>query len=134
MTPQEAANAMTGRQYTEEEPSKGFFATAAKAGLVIVYGSSDDLIELEGIVRNEFGAPGTIYFTKNGLVYNDCQDDDCPYFKAERAKATPLKSLWDDGGFSWRYETDIPHVKFVIKEEDENYCEGIVFSLTDVPS
>lgn len=131
MIPQEAANAMTGRQYLEEEPRKGFFAEAAKSGLVIIYGASDDLMEIEGAVRDEVGAPGTVHFTKAGLLENPCEDDDCPYFAKEKEKAAAVHAKQNELG--WVYETDIPHFKFIIMEDGEQYGEGIVFDLRDVP-
>ena len=49
-----------------------------------------------------------------------------------RKDATTIKSLWDREGFSWILETEIPHSTFVIMEDGETYCRGIVFSLEDV--
>lgn len=133
MTTQDAAAALDGNEYGKEG-SPELFLAMARAGLVAVYGASDDLMEFEGVIRDEVGAcdGSRAFLDKRGLLQNDCQDEDCPYFKKLKEKATTITALWDTGGFSWRFETAIPHVKFVIKEDGENYCEGIVFDLGDV--
>jgi hypothetical protein len=135
MTPQEAAALLNGRQYRREVTTE-MVTTLKDAGLVAVYGASDDLMEFEGAIRDEVGCygGGTAYVTPAGLLANECENDDCPHFKRIKKAAVKIRAKWDDGGFSWRYETEIPHVKFVIKEDDENYCEGIVFALADVPA
>lgn len=133
MTPSEAAAKLDGNQY-RKEGSKELFAAMKAGGLVAVYGASDDLMEFEGAISDEVGCynGGTAYLTSAGLLQNDCENDDCPHFKKLKERAATIEANWDDGGFSWRYETKIPHVKFIIKEDDENYCEGIVFALADV--
>lgn len=134
MTPQEAAAKLDGRQYRKEMPD-GFAKQLKAAGLVAVYGASDDLMEFEGAIRDEVGCydGGTAFLTPAGLLTNECENKECPHFLKLKEAATPIHANWDDGGFSWRYETSIPHAKFIIKEDDDNYCEGIVFALADVP-
>ena len=135
MTPAEAAARLDGNEY-RKEGSKELFKAMKDAGLVAVYGASDDLMEFEGAISDEVGAwnGGTAHLSRDGLIANECENDDCPHFKKalESAPAT-IEAVWDVGGFSWQYDTAIPHAKFVIKEDGEDYCEGIVFALADVP-
>lgn len=133
MLPSEAAAKLDGNEY-HKEGSPALFAAMKAAGLVAVYGASDDLMELEGAIRDEIDCydGGTAYLTSAGLLQNDCENDDCPHFAKLKKTAATINALWDSGGFSWRYETAIPHAKFIIKEDGENYCEGIVFALSDV--
>jgi hypothetical protein len=133
MIPQEAADTLNGNEY-REEGSNDLFQAMKRAGLVAVFGASDDLMQFRGAIYDEVGCNngGVAYVTEKGMLRNECTDDDCPYFARQKLKAAAIFAKWDDGGFSWRYETDIPHVKFIIKEDDENYCEGIVFALADV--
>lgn len=135
MTPQEAAAKLDGREYRDELP-KGFASELKAAGLVAVYGASDDLMEFEGAIHNEIGAydGGFAYLTKAGLVQNECENDECPHFLRQQEAASMIEAKWDSGGFSWQYETTIPHATFVIKEDGDDYCEGIVFALADVPT
>jgi hypothetical protein len=135
VTRDEAAAKLDGNQY-REEGSRDLWKAMKAAGLVAVYGASDDLMEFSGAISDEFGCHGggVAYVTRAGLLSNDCDSGDyCPHWDAVKKSATQIKAKWDIDGFSWRYETEIPHVKFVIKEDDENYCEGIVFALADVP-
>lgn len=132
MTPSEAASRLDGNEY-RKEGSKELFAEMKASGLVAVFGASDDLMEFEGAVSDEVGCygGGTVHVTKKGLL-RECSDRCCPHFAELKKSAATIEAIWDDGGFSWRYETSIPHAKFVIKEDGENYCEGIVFALADV--
>lgn len=112
-------------------------AEAAAAGLVIVYGASDDLMEFRGAVTDELGAyDGTTAYvdTKGLLPERDQIDDDDElkdYFSRE-PHAVPIQQLWcAEEGYSWTYRTDIPHETFEIVEDGEPYCRGIVFALAD---
>jgi len=130
----EAAAALDGCEYGEEG-SREFFAAMREAGLVAVFGASDDLMEFRGAEYDETG-PGTVYFTPDGLLRDGCDNDRCsPGGKPRHLPAT-VTSIWctdedDASGYSWRYRTDIPHAKFTVKEGDYLYCEGIVFALRD---
>lgn len=133
MTRDEAAAQIDGNEYGEEI-TKELSEAMEAAGLVAVFGASDDLMEFRGAIYDEVGCyeGGTAYLAADGLLTNECDNDECPHFERLKEAAPKIHAKWDEGGFSWRYETDIPHAKFVIKEGDENYCEGIVFTLADV--
>jgi hypothetical protein len=132
MDVKQAAAELNGRQY-RDECSKDLHNRMKAAGIVAVFGGSDDLVYFAGAANDERGAwnGGEYYFSSDGLLENEC-DDDCRYFARIEALATPVRAIWSDGGFSWRYETTIPHEKFVIMEDDDTYCEGIVFALENV--
>lgn len=135
MTPQEAAALIDGRQY-RDEVTAGIRDALKLHGLVAVFGASDDLMEFNGAINNEIGCynGGTAYLDRSGLIENDCENDRCPHFEEAKKGASTIEALWDVDGFSWRYKTNIPHATFIIREDDENYCEGIVFALADVPT
>ena len=130
----EAAAALNGGEYGQEG-SPALFADMRAAGLVAVFGASDDLIELRGAIHEEVGAydGGTALVTSEGLYTAKCDNDDCPHEAFERRSATAINAIWDRDGYSWVYETTIPHETFEIKEDGEPYCRGIVFALADVP-
>jgi len=135
MSAADAASELNGSQYTNEG-SPELFARMKAEGLVAVFGASDDLMEFRGAVYDEVSAYDgtTAYITRTGLLQNDCDNDACPHFAKLQEAATPIRAIWDDGGFSWRYETALPCARFIVKEDDEDYCEGIVFALADVPA
>ena len=135
MTAKELAEMLSGRKYGMEITSEE--ARAAKdAGLVVVYGYSDDNVEFSGAIDDEVGAyeGTTVYLTPAGVLQEpDCDRDDCPYFAKERERAKNIKAVWhDEGGPCWTFETDIPHENFTILEDGEPWCTGIVFSMKDL--
>ena len=134
LTIEQAAAAMNGRKYGSECP--GDLAKQMKAsGIVAVFGSSDDLMELRGAIDDEFGCHGggTAYLDESGLLVNECDDEDCPHEKRLKKAARKIKAVFSptDPDCTWLYETDIPHVTFEIREDGELYCRGIVFRLAD---
>ena len=136
MTREEMAKRLHGSEYGSVV-SRSLAKEAEESGLVIVYGASDDLVELEGAIEDEAGRydGGDIHLNKNGLIQNKCTDAYCPYFEHILNGATKIKAIWngvDDGVPSWTYETDIPHDEFSVMEDGEVYCRGIVFELKDI--
>lgn len=113
---------------------------AAKAhSLVIVYGASDDLMELEGAIHDEFGCygGGTALVDAQGLLsrsaIDDGDDDEIADFVARKKGAREITALWcKEPGISWTYRTTIPHATFNVLEDGEVYCRGIVFALSDL--
>jgi len=126
------AEMLNGRAYREEITPD--IKEALKGNdLVIVYGSSDDLMKFEGAIRNEVGCfnGGAAYLTHEGLLQNKCRCG-CQYFEEQKNKAVVISAVWGVGDYSWTYETVISHATFDIIEDDEKYCRGIVFNLSDV--
>lgn len=115
-------------------------AHAKRSGVVVVYGASDDLMEFEGAIRDEFGCyeGGTVRLHAGGILSKEDidleDDDDTELLKyAERKAASrTIEAKWDNEGYSWTYKTDIPHVTFDIMEGGEKYCRGIVFNVSDI--
>jgi len=134
MTKEELAALLNGRQY-RNEMTKGEEAAAKTAGLVVIFGASDDLMEIRGAVDDEVYPNGDgTPFTGTGLLKSECEDDDCPYFAKMLEGATGVYATFDDDGYTWTYDTAIPHATFDILEDDVKYCRGIVFALADVPA
>jgi hypothetical protein len=134
-TASEFAASLNGRT-RGPELTKDEEAQAKAAGLVVVFGESDDLVELRGAIHDEIGAYDgtTVYLTSAGLVKNECDDEECPRFKRARQSATTIEALWcaNDQPWSWSFQTTIPHATFEIHDEGEEFCLGIVFALADV--
>ena len=136
ITMKEAAADLDGNEY-KKEGSKELFARMNAAGLVAVFGASDDLMEFRGAEYDEIGAydGGTAYFTKDGLLTNDCVNESCPYFEKLKKTASTVEAVWCptgvEGNPSWLMKTDLPHERFTIMKDGEVYCIGLVFSLAD---
>ena len=136
MTAKELADMLNGRE-AGGEVVWGEERDIKDAGLVAVYGYSDDNVEFSGAINDEVGAynGATIYITTAGVLKEpDCDRDDCPYFAKEREKAKTIKAVWNDnfGGPAWTFETDIPHETFTIVDDGEPWCIGLVFSMADL--
>jgi hypothetical protein len=111
----------------------------AKAnGLVIVYGASDDLMELDGAIYDEIGCydGGEALIDKEGLLPERDQIEDdgaLENFFQRKPKAKTIEAVWcKDPIYCWTYKTDIPHITFEVLEGNEKYCKGIVFALADI--
>jgi len=145
MSPAEFAARLSGREY-RREISKAEADEAKAAGLVVIFGASDDLVELRGAIYDEIGA-------NDGTTFRVCGDgllpewpDDCDegwsedeaeqYFRRKAAGFRKVEAIWSptDPACSWAYATDIPHATFDVMDDGELYCRGIVFRLADVKS
>jgi len=125
MTKEQLAEKLNGREYGEEI-TRDEAAQAKEHGLVVVYGTSDDLMEFYGAIHDEkdcWGG-GTVYFDEEG-------QDDCPYIAKAIEGYKTIEAKWcAPDSPSWTYETDIPHATFDIMEDGEVYCRGIVFEIS----
>lgn len=123
----EFASMINGRERGNELSSKEE-ALAKELGYVIVFGYSDDVTIFKGAINDEVGSYEglSIYINKNGL-FEEC-DCKCKYSMIAKSKCNKIKAIWGEE-YSWRYETSVPHSKFEIFEDDEKYCEGIVFDI-----
>lgn len=137
MTADELALELNGRQYRDEmTPAEEKAAKAA--GLVVVFGASDDLMEVRGAVCDEFDACGGGSFlidARGVLPYerdDDWDDAEMLNYLTRKKHAREVEAMWgEDGAYSWTFKTDIPHATFDVLEDDDKYCRGIVFRLAD---
>lgn len=122
----EFAQKLNGVEY-REIPDE-LIAYAKENGIVIVCGASDDLCELEGALHDEFGC------YEGGTGYLDEEGNLCEEVKAGNTYKR-ITAIWcgdGDDGFTWTYNTDIPHEDFEMFDEDEKYCRGFVFYLNSL--
>ena len=135
MKPEELADELNGIEYCDEI-SKELIVNAKQNNLVIVYGASDDLMELRGAIDEEISCydGGFVYLNNTGLIINECSDDSCPYFlKAIEQAQAKVEAQWcKEDLYSWTYKTGIPHSTFDILEDGGKYCRGVVFSMGDI--
>lgn len=133
MTKEQLAELLNGREYSEEIDHYEEVG-AKKDGLVVVFGYSDDAVELRGAIHDEVGAYDgtTLYFDNAGLLENKCDDEDCPYHEEAKKTAKTIEAVSDmsgKGDYCWTFKTDIPHATFDIMEEGDKFCKGIVFEI-----
>lgn len=136
MTAKEFADLLSGRDYMNEI-TQGEEEQAKAAGLVVVFGFSDDCMEFRGAIDAEVSCygGGTAYLSMSGLINPPfCGGEDCPYFAAAKKDARSIDAVWHHSGHgpTWTYETDIPHETFEILDGVEPWCIGIVFNMKDL--
>lgn len=140
LTKEQLAAKLTGIEYPPDRHiTKETKAAAKAAGLLIVYGLSDDLMEFDGAFTDEVGASdGTVaYIDAVGVLdrgqIDDGDDEEIADFVNRKRAARKIEALWDPGdGYSWKFQTDIPHATFEIVEDGGPYCRGIVIDLADL--
>ena len=140
MTPQEFANLITNREYpfhiTAEEQE-----LARNNHLVVLWGQSDDLLELRGLACDEAGAydgtkarfdiEGFLPVDASGII-NDSPKTihECIDIVNRWKQSFEVKAEWCPKGtnLSWRITVDekLEAAKFVVLEDDQPMCEGVV--------
>lgn len=97
---------------------------AKEKGIVVVYGQSDDLMEFEGALYDEFGCydGGTFYFDKDGKCTK------------QTITENKIQAIWCNKNcdWTWSYKTTLPHETFEMMDDDEKYCLGFVFYKKDL--
>lgn len=121
-------------------------------GWIVVYGASDDLLEIDGALSDELGAWGgcVAKFYKKGEFYPEYDEEDI-YHKATedsffaiddkelgrikfaKEDALIIESVWEpsEKDVSWEINCKgAPHVSFNVMEDDEVYCEALVIDIS----
>lgn len=138
VTAKQIAELLDGMEYPVRIPSR-VVRQAKEAGLVIVYGSSDDLMEFEGAITDEVGAyeGTTVQVDTEGPLpdFENLDKDDEgeleKYFKRKGKGKTIEAMRCEESVYSWTYKTDLPCETFEVVEDGAPYCRGIVFRLSD---
>ena len=142
MTPKALAEALNGIEYSATIHLHGsdLMKLAKGAGLVVAYGFSDDLLEFDGALYDEFGCydGGTALIDADGLLpeFESASEDEdaCRRYFERKPKARAIEAIWDGNadGYAWTITTDIPHEVFAIMEDGAAFSRGIVFALSDL--
>ncbi|MEG1328388.1 MAG: hypothetical protein RSD99_26035, partial [Janthinobacterium sp.] len=128
---------LTGREYGKEMV-KEEEQQAKAAGLIVIFGASDDLMEFRGAITAEFNCydGGMAHIDAKGLLPDRENVEDDVELKdlfARQPSARSIEALWTaEDGYSWTYRTDVPHATFEIVEGGEPYCRGIVIDVADL--
>ena len=133
MDAKQLAAILDGRQYGSEI-TKEEEKLAADAGLVVVFGYSDDNVELRGAIDAEVSAYNgtTVRLDGADVLENDCEDENCPHFERAMAQAPFFRARWcATENVAWTFDVQWPHHTFLVFEDDEVFCKGVVFALSD---
>ncbi|MFZ6655879.1 hypothetical protein [Undibacterium sp. TJN19] len=145
MTKEEFAALLNGRDYGDEI-AHAEEKLARESGLLVIVGSSDDLVEIYGVEREELGAYEGLQFSVDakgtvrrpnieweGEITDEDEETLATYFQRKQV-AKPIQARWcaDDSEWTWSFKTDIPHSTFDIVDEGEKFCRGIVIDTKDL--
>lgn len=135
LTVQALADKLNGRTYMSEiTPTEDQEAKAA--GLVVVFGVSDDQNYFHGAIDADPYCYDrqTYEITRLGLlgkfdqlVERGDEEELARYFAMRHLPVHRLTATFTNNG--WEFETDIPHAKFNIVEAGEHYGQGLVFDI-----
>lgn len=141
MTKEQLAQKLNGREYGDEITYEES-AAAKSDGLVVIFGYSDDNVELRGAIDDEISMwdGGTLYLHQGGCLDNP-DDIDCDrcikQLKQKQKKCIAIACCWDAEPYSWiikpEYDNSIPFASFEIVEGKDKFCRGIVVRLEDLP-
>lgn len=130
ITINEAVSALHGSEYPNIG-NKDLFAGMKEAGLVAVFGHSDDCMEFRGAIYDEFY--GTVHLNERGIIRNRCEEgEDCPNWRGDSG-AHSVEPVFDGDPSdpAWVFKTAIPHSTFEVMEDGEVFQRGLVFALAD---
>lgn len=134
-TAQEVAKELDGMEYPVREDFSHY------EDHVIIYGHSDDLVELQGAFTDEVSAyDGTSFsIDEKGVrpAWNDhdyyTKEEAREFFEREKLPFVLIVADWATDGYSWVIRSDLRHATFNIMEDGAHFCRGIVIALDDIP-
>lgn len=142
MTKEQLAIKLNGREYGDEI-THSEEKLARDSDLIVIFGASDDLVELRGFINDEMGAYDgtTLLLDPKGVILPEIDHDEREvlekYFVLDAVKyrqehAIKIEANWGDNGYSWFIDTKAPHAVFDIMEEEDKFCRGIVIDLKEL--
>ena len=140
------ASKLDGREYREEITDREC-AIANKAGFLVIFGYSDDLVELSGVINDELNAyDGTEFVvTKGGIRLGwDAFIEDGPpesdaeqYFRDKSKPGLKIFAGWNEGdGPSWIITANHADTwpgqvaTFTVQRDGSPWCQGLVVDLS----
>lgn len=137
MNSAEFAKLINGREYpfqlTKEEQQ-----IAKQNNLLVVCGSSDDIVEFYGVFNDEYyvGHNSVCHVNDDGVIQDwesiDHNNEEIArkYFQRIDGPKIKIVYLWGENNASWSYEIEVEHYTFNIIEDDEIYCIGAVIDMS----
>lgn len=138
------ASKLNGRNYRDEITDEEI-QIAKDNNLLIVFGYSDDCVELRGAVYEEFSEGNTILIGKPNetimVEVNDIEDwedfigvykkfDKIGAIQVENCQKEPTNYITSEYGMNgWEFETDLPCARFEIFDDEETHGIGLVIDL-----
>jgi len=143
MTKEDFAFQLNGREI-RNEIDETESTLAYTYNLIVIYGYSDDNMELRGAIDDEVGCydGGTYCIFKNKKGWQIKSEEEIQEMREKLEedgfdfdiKTHEIEAVWspEEPECSWMYKTEIPHATFDIMEDGELFCRGIVISTNDL--
>lgn len=144
MTKEDMAALLNGREMGDEI-TDAEEVMALESRLFVIFGYSDDNVEIRGVDREEVGMYGGGTFRLGpAQVLKDWDEIDtedkaeCRRFFETENVGKEIEAVWCevDGiccdGICWTFKTEVPHATFDVMEDGEVWCRGIVISAEDL--
>jgi hypothetical protein len=148
MTKESLAALLTGREYRKFDLTKEEAEQASAAGLVAVFGYSDDNLEFRGAIRDEIGAyegVTAVLYKKGKNCYGVVPDDretireidhdhELEAALAARRTGQTVRAIWAPKvpNATWFITTQLPCAAFDIMEDGGLFCRGLVLDVADL--
>ena len=145
-TLKEYAELLNNHQYRDNF-DKNLIQDMKEDGVVVAYGYSDDLFELDGALYEEYDVYGRdkkLYWFGGKFVKSTdidellrMVDDEFPMLYDSIAdllkiKDEPYIKITCPSDVQFAYETNFPVEYFNVYNDDELYCKGFVFELNSI--
>ena len=119
---EQIASRLDGMCYRQTFPDDITKTTLNTDGLIVITGAGDDLMEIHGVVNDEYSGLSPHVILASGEIIPEHKLDET------HVVAGHLKPEWCESGNpdGWSYSTNIPHATFRIMEDNEIYCIGLV--------
>jgi hypothetical protein len=132
MTLKDFAKKLDGREYGYPQFTEAEIQEAKDHNFVIVFGASDDLIELDGAIydENDVWDGGETH-----ILLHDTEEEFKGFTENSGEDIIDVRAKWCEDWdknhchILWTYETNVPHETFDIMEDGQIYCRGFVFEI-----
>lgn len=126
------------------ELNNSHFQLAKEKGWLVVFGHSDDCIELRGYFNDEtYYDSSKFTLDHEGLIplwaNVDHEDEEACKKYFERKSRTPYLTLYvrdnedyEGEHFMWIFDCNYPHHRFKIYDDGEPYCVGFVVNFKNL--
>jgi hypothetical protein len=140
LTKEMLAGLLDGREVGDEINHEEELS-AASNGLLVIFGYSDDNVELRGAINDEIGCyhGGDLFLHRKGAL-DVAGAEDCVNCRkrmiSNKALCAKVELLWNkEKPYLWTYRihAKYPHATFDIMEDGEKFCRGIVIDVKDLP-
>lgn len=148
MTKEHLAELFNNRQYGNEI-DKEEEQVAKENNLLVVFGYSDDCVELRGVINEEFSEGTTIIFGRKGETIfidtdtndiNGYEDFDGVFKRCKKLEAIQVDNCSvepegyvasEHGMNGWEFKTDLQYSEFSIYDDDDLHGKGLVIDMNN---